>query len=273
MNPKILVAAAFAASLSLVAACNNQKSGSTSAAATAKPVETAKPSATTQVAHTTAPAGPMSALHATVAFTGTAPAPKKIKKTPECGSEPLMDEEVKVKDGKLANVLVRVIEGAPAEDGSGKGTEVVQEHCVYHPRVSGIVAGQSIDVTSKDGFLHNVHTFKGDVSIFNKGQPTPSTFTKTAEDFKVGGEVIKDGPIAFKCDVHPWMISYVVVNPNRYFAVTGDDGMAKIELPAGKYKIETWHEKFGTKTADVTVEEGKPAEVKFEYSGSESGKS
>lgn len=225
---------------------------------------TAKPAETPVVAE-----GPKNALMATVTFTGTAPQPKKIKKTPECGTDPLVDEEVVVKEGKLANVMVRVIEGAPAAEGKGQGAEVTQEKCVYRPRVAGIVAGQSIAVTSKDNFLHNVHTFKGDVSMFNKGQPTPSTFVKEAADFTAGGEMVKDGPITFKCDVHPWMISYVVVNPNPYFGVTGPDGMAKLELPAGKYKVEAWHEKFGVKTADVTVEEGKPAEVKFEYSGSE----
>ena len=256
MNSKILVGA-LAASLSLVVACNNQKSAE-------KPTETAKPAETAAQ-----PTGPMSSLQATVMFTGTAPQAKKIKKTPECGKEPLMDEEVKVNDGKLANVMVRVVEGAPEEEGSGQGAEVVQEDCVYMPRVTGVVAGQSIAITSKDAFLHNVHTFKGDTSIFNKGQPAPGTFVKEASDFTAGGEVVKDGPITFKCDVHPWMVSYVVVNPNKYFAVTGEDGMAKIELPAGKYKVEAWHEKFGVKTADVEVTADKPAELKFEYSGSE----
>ena len=248
-----------------VAGCPSSETTKTTP--TPAPAESATPAAT--AATTAAATGPKSTLTATVAFTGTAPAPKKVKKTPECGTDPLVDEEVVAKDGKLANVMVRVVDGAPAAEGSGQGTEVVQEKCVYRPRVTGIVAGQSVAVTSKDNFLHNVHTFKGDVSIFNKGQPTPSTFVKEAADFTAGGEVVKNGPITFKCDVHPWMISYVVVNPNPYFGVSGADGTAKIELPAGKYKVEAWHEKFGVKTADVTVEEGKPAEVKFEYSGSE----
>lgn len=244
-----------------VAGCPSSPKSDSAATATPAAEKTAEVAAT--------PAGPMSSLVATVSFTGTAPTPKKIKKTPECGSDALVDEEVVVKDGKLANVMVRVIEGAAPVEGKGKGTEIQQEKCVYHPRVAGIVAGQSIAVTSKDNFLHNVHTFKGDESIFNKGQPAPSTFVKEAADFTSKGEVIKDGPITFKCDVHPWMVSHVVVNPNPYFAVSGADGTAKIELPAGKYKIEAWHEKYGVKVADVTVEEGKPAEVKFEYSGSE----
>jgi plastocyanin len=256
---RILVASAIAVGLTGCPSSNTTTTPTTPVA-----VESAKPVETAVVA-----AGPKSTLTATVTFTGTAPTAKKIKKTSECGADPLVDEEVLVKDGKLANVMVRVIDGAPAADMKGQGAEVTQEHCVYRPRVSGVVAGQSIAVTSKDNFLHNVHTFKGDVSMFNKGQQSPGTFVKEPADFTAGGEVVKDGPITFKCDVHPWMVSHVVVNPNSYFGVSGADGLAKIDLPAGKYKIEAWHEKFGVKTADVTVEEGKPAEVKFEYSGSE----
>lgn len=254
---KILAVVAVAA----LAGCKSNGGGDTKQGA-----ETAKPAETAQVA---TPTGPMSSLTATVAFTGTVPTPRKLKMTPECGGAAVTDEEVLVADGKLANVMVRVIEGVPASEGKGQGVEIVQEKCVYMPRVTGVHAGQSIAVTSKDAFLHNVHTFSGDVSIFNKGQPSPSTFVKEASEFTAGGKQIKDGPIAFKCDVHPWMISYVVVNPNPYFAVSGKDGVAKLELPVGKYKVEAWHERYGTKTADVTVEEGKTAEIKFEYSGSE----
>jgi plastocyanin len=246
-----------------VAGCPSSNTTDTSKATPTAAVEaTAKPAETVAAAE-----GPMSSLVATVSFTGTAPAPKKIKKTPECGTDALVDEEVSVKDGKLANVMVRVV--GETKEMSGQGAEVTQEKCVYHPRVAGIVAGQSIAVTSKDAFLHNVHTFKGDVSMFNKGQPAPGTFVKEAADFTANGEPVKDGPITFKCDVHPWMVSHVVVNPNPWFAVSGADGVATIKLPAGKHKVEAWHEKYGVKSAEVTVEEGKPAEVKFEYSGSE----
>lgn len=221
---------------------------------------------TDREATTIAAAGERVELSLVVAFTGPQPMPRKIKKTPECGSQALVDEEVRVKDGRLANVLVRVIEGAPPVEGVGQGVEVVQEQCVYSPRISGIVAGQSIAITSKDNFLHNVHTFKGDVSIFNKGQPAPGTFTKEAGDFVVNAEPLRDGPITFRCDVHPWMVSHVVVNPNPYFAVTGADGTATIRVPPGRYKLEAWHEKFGVKTALIDTN---ASAVAFEYSGQE----
>jgi hypothetical protein len=62
------------------------------------------------------------------------------------------------------------------------------------------------------------------------------------------------------------MTGYVVVNANPYFAVTGPDGKFKIAgLPPGKYTLTAWQERYGTKTAPVTVAENKPAEVSFAY--------
>ena len=59
---------------------------------------------------------------------------------------------------------------------------------------------------------------------------------------------------AIKCDVHPWMRSYIGVFSHPFFAVTGSDGKFTIaNLPAGTYEIEAWHEKLGTQKATVTV--------------------
>ena len=76
-----------------------------------------------------------------------------------------------------------------------------------------------------------------------------------------------DQVLKFKCDVHPWMTAYVVVAGNPFFAVTGDDGSFKITgVPAGKYTIEAWHERYGTKTAEITVDADKAVETAFQYS-------
>ena len=75
-----------------------------------------------------------------------------------------------------------------------------------------------------------------------------------------------DQIIKLKCDVHPWMTAYVLVASNPFFAVTGDDGSFKITgLPAGSYTVEAWHERYGAKTAQITVADGKPAEASFQF--------
>ncbi len=74
--------------------------------------------------------------------------------------------------------------------------------------------------------------------------------------------------VPFKCDVHRWMNSFVGVVDHPFFAVTGADGSFQLKgLPPGTYTIEAWHEKFGTKTASVTIGAKESKDVAFTFSG------
>ena len=73
--------------------------------------------------------------------------------------------------------------------------------------------------------------------------------------------------LQFKCDVHGWMSSYVIVVKTPFFAVTGEDGAFQLDrLPPGGYVIEAWHEKYGTKTTNVSVGDGESKTVSFSFS-------
>jgi uncharacterized protein (DUF2141 family) len=62
------------------------------------------------------------------------------------------------------------------------------------------------------------------------------------------------------------MTAYVLVSSHPYFAVTGDDGTFKIAgVPPGSYTVEAWHERYGAKTAQITVAADKPAEAAFQF--------
>lgn len=205
-------------------------------------------------------------LSGAVEFTGTPPAASKLDRSADdfCAKKPADDETVVVKNKKLVNVWVHVTKGAPDSTAAAGAPEVVvdQKDCTYHPRVTTAVVGQTIVAKNNDPILHNVHTYLGPATVFNKGMANAAAkpITHVAS---------KDGVIRWKCDVHPWMRAFIGVNKNPYQAVTGDDGAFKIDLPPGSYTLEAWHEKFGTKTAQVTVEAGKAATVSFKFDGTE----
>ena len=68
-----------------------------------------------------------------------------------------------------------------------------------------------------------------------------------------------------KCDVHPWMASYVGVFENAHFAVSSADGSFSLTgLPAGTYTVVAHHEMYGEKEAQVTVADG-AASVDFSF--------
>ena len=69
-----------------------------------------------------------------------------------------------------------------------------------------------------------------------------------------------------KCDVHPWMRSFVGVVPHPYFAVTSAKGEYSLaNVPPGDYVLEAWHEVYGKQTAKVTLGAKGQAEAGFTF--------
>ncbi|HEY4392517.1 MAG TPA: carboxypeptidase regulatory-like domain-containing protein [Polyangia bacterium] len=225
------------------------------------PAPAAAPSATPASA-APAPTG-HGVIEGAVKLNGTPPemAPTKRDADPFCAKTPMKEEEVVVgPGGGLGNVVVRVTEGASGRyDPPAAPATLDQSACMYRPRVQAIVAGQMVSIRNGDQTLHNVHGYKGPSTLFNQAEiPGLAPIVRRIGD---AGDILK-----FKCDVHPWMTGYVLVNSNPYFAVTGPDGKFKIAgLPPGKYTLTAWQERYGAKTATVTVAEDKPAEVSFAY--------
>jgi plastocyanin len=196
-----------------------------------------------------------------VTYSGPAPKAEKIerKSDPFCAKTEAFDEAILLgKDGKsLQNVVVRLKNG-PAAPVPAQPVTVDQNGCLYRPRVQGAVAGQKIEIRNDDPTLHNVHGYQGPKTMFNQAQP-PKAPT-IAKALPADGDVVK-----LKCDVHSWMVSYVVVSKGP-FSTSGADGAFEIkDVPPGKYTVEAWHEKLGTQASEVTVEDGKTAQLAFAF--------
>ena len=122
-----------------------------------------------------------------------------------------------------------------------------------------MVVGQPLKVVNGDPTLHNVHALAKTNTEFNQAQPFQNMELDKVFDKP-------EMAISIKCDVHPWMQSYLSVLPHPYFAVTGEDGSFTIEgVPAGTYELEAWHESLGTQTGQATVTAGGAADVSFSF--------
>lgn len=204
----------------------------------------------------------------TVKYEGQVPnlRPIKMDADPGCAAKHKTTVEnpmlVLGEGNTMANILVRVSGGLPDREWPVPAEPVVldQNGCTYHPHVTGIMVGQEFKVLNSDGLLHNVHALPKINDEFNMAMPANRTeasvtFDKEEDVFKI------------KCDVHPWMASYVAVLDHPFHDTTGKDGKFTISgLPAGSYEISAWHEKLGTKTASVTVTEDGSATVDFTMS-------
>jgi hypothetical protein len=185
---------------------------------------------------------------------------------PFCGRKQMRAEAVLVGEGGgLANALARIAPGAVPGWVPSEPAVVDQVDCTYRPRVQGAVRGQMLVVKNSDPVAHTVEARRvawgerrDGETLFNRAQPA-------------GGDdlrgVIRDADVhKLKCHMHGWMQAYVVVGDNPYFATSGPDGRFRIDrAPVGRYQLQIWHEYYGVKTADVTVEAGQTAEVNVTY--------
>lgn len=202
-----------------------------------------------------------------IAFDGAAPGRKKLDMNadPVCAAKhttPAQSEAVMVNgNGTLRNVFVYVKKGLEGKKFAAPTTPAVldQHGCMYTPHVLGVQVGQPLKVLNSDGTLHNIHPKPKLNKEFNLAMPK---FLKEKTQTFDKAEVM----IPVKCDVHPWMQSYVGVLDHPFYNVTGDAGTFELKgLPAGKYTVEAWHEVCGSQTQEVTVAEGGTASVNFTF--------
>jgi plastocyanin len=194
-------------------------------------------------------------IEAEVKYNG-APVVEKLKvnkDTEKCGTEAVIEKVVVGGNKGLTNAVVSV----PGAKGATKTKAVIdQKGCKFSPHVVVMQPGE-IEIKNSDDILHNIHTYSTANPSINKAQPK---FKKVMTEKFEKPEIIK-----VTCDVHSWMLGWVAVVPTSFFGVTTDSGMAKIDnVPAGKHKVEVWHETLGQQSKDVEVKAGQATKVSFE---------
>ena len=196
-------------------------------------------------------------IEADVKYTGAAQVEKlKVNKdTEKCGTEAVIEKVVVGGNKGLANAVVSV----PGAKGATAAKGVLDQHgCKFVPHVVVMQPGE-LEVKNSDDILHNLHTYSTANPSINKAQPK---FKKTMTEKLEKPEFVK-----VTCDVHSWMLGWVAVVPGPA-GVTNADGVVKIEnVPAGKQKVEVWHETLGKMEKEVDVKAGAVTKVSFEMKG------
>jgi hypothetical protein len=204
-----------------------------------------------------------------VKFEGTPSAPKNLdmSATPACAkahTSPAKTEDVvAASDGSLKYAFVYVKSGLPDKTWPVPATSVTldQKGCMYQPHVIGVMTGQNIEVKNSDPTNHNIHPLPKTNQEWNESQPPGS-------EPKMKSFPREEIAIPVKCNIHPWMRSYISVLPHPFHAVTADDGTFTIKgLPPGTYTVTVWHEKYGSVDQQVTVGAKESKSVDFALKG------
>jgi plastocyanin len=151
-------------------------------------------------------------------------------------------------DGGVADVVVRLTGSGEAPPYAAKAPAIMdQKHCAFVPHVVVVGPGQDLLVKNSDAVLHNFHTLAKANRSVNQAQVKgkEDTFRFTAPEI-----------IPVECDVHYWMSAVVVVAANAWTGVSGPDGTFTIEgVPPGDYTAELWHQRLGTRSVPVHVDD------------------
>lgn len=134
------------------------------------------------------------------------------------------------------NVVV-LLEGAAGERGraaSARTHVISQRGRQFTPRVLPIVVGSTVEFPNDDDIYHNVFSLARvrpfDLGIYPRGSVRAVRFDQP-------------GLVPVHCNMHPDMVSYVLVLPTPHFALTDDAGRYEIRgAPAGQYTLRTWDE-------------------------------
>jgi hypothetical protein len=155
--------------------------------------------------------------------------------------------------GGLANVIVYLKDITKGKAAPSEPLSLVNEHCMFAPRVQGAMVGGQIKISSDDPILHNTHP---------RNAETNATIYNIALPFK-GFSVTKPLPanpelIKVSCDAHEWMHAWIMELDHPYYATTDSGGHFTIkDVPPGSYTLAVWHEAAGEKSEPVVVTGGK----------------
>ncbi len=110
----------------------------------------------------------------------------------------------------------------------------------FEPLVSIMQVGTSVAFPNRDNIRHHVYSFSPaktfELKLYS-GQPSqPVVFDRP-------------GVVVLGCNIHDWMVAYVVVVDTPYFGKTDATGKLKLDgLPAGEYDVRLWHYRASTFT-------------------------
>ena len=188
-------------------------------------------------------------LKGNVKYDGKVPKarPLKMDADPICGSshegKVYSESFIVDEDLNLKNVLVWLKDVKYDGPVPSEPAVLDQKGCIYTPHVLGVVKNQKVLIKNSDATLHNIHSMAEKNDQFNFAMP------KVVKEKETIFTAVEE-PFYIKCDVHPWMKSWVLVQDHPYFAVTDSKGNFAIEnIPPGTYEVIAWQEKFKMKRA------------------------
>lgn len=169
---------------------------------------------------------------------------------------------LRAEDGSLADVLVAVTEGARDQraQNSVAPAWITINKCQFDPYITAIQLGQRAAIINLDDQFQDVHIRNGS-GVPAHYFPLSSKSDPALVDFYDAGLFLR-----IESGIRPYMVCYVCVLPNPFFAITRTDGNFEINnLPPGDYTITATHRKAGSISRKVNVTDQQSPQLEFTF--------
>lgn len=132
----------------------------------------------------------------------------------------------------LANAVLTLRGPLDAEPASSKAI-MDQRAQQFVPNVLAVRTGTAVSFPNSDDIRHHVYSFspakRFELRLYQGTPSEPVVFDKP-------------GLVVLGCNIHDWMVGYVYVTDDPWFAVSDEQGRVAFDgLPAGRYAVSLWH--------------------------------
>lgn len=145
--------------------------------------------------------------------------------------------EVQVRDAAgaaLPDAAVYAVPSTGPADARGARTVTIEQRDrEFIPFLTVLQTGTPVSFPNRDAILHHVYSFSPakafEIKLYSGTPP---------------GEIVFDKPgvVTLGCNIHDWMVAYVVAVQTPHFGRTDAQGVVRLrDLPAGTYEVRTYH--------------------------------
>lgn len=107
-----------------------------------------------------------------------------------------------------------------------------QRNRQFQPYILAVQQGAEVIFPNRDRTAHHVYSFSKPITfelpLYKKSTPKPVIFDKP-------------GLVPLGCNIHDWMIGYILVLKTPYFSQLETSSLMLDQLPKGEYEVKLWH--------------------------------
>ncbi len=146
-------------------------------------------------------------------------------------------------DGKpLSDAVVWV---SPGPANTPANAVMDQQQRAFMPYVLAVQRGTKVNFPNSDPINHHVYSFspakRFELRLHHQGQTAQSVTFEQA------------GLVTLGCNVHDWMLGFILVLDSPWFAQTDASGRARLQYsPAEEQKLNLWHPQIADNEADLS---------------------